>query len=71
MRVVQTFILRLLVDPTEPETLRGTLQPLPEGAPHPFTDEQKMLRVLRWMMRPALVQEGEAPQKESTDEGKG
>jgi hypothetical protein len=69
VRVVRIFILRLLVDPAEPEALRGTLQSLPEGKPHPFTDEQKMVRVLRWMMRSALVQEGKAHQKESADEG--
>lgn len=46
MRTVQTFILRLLVDPDEPDVLRGALQPMPEGEPQPFTDEAGLLALL-------------------------
>ncbi len=47
MRAIQTYILRLLIDPAEPEALRGALQLLPEGEPQPFTDEQALLVLLR------------------------
>jgi hypothetical protein len=46
MRTTQTFILRLLIDPAEPGVLRGALKPMPEGEPHPFTDEQALLACL-------------------------
>lgn len=47
MRTVRTFILRLLVDPAEPQALRGALQPVPEGEARPFADEQALLALLR------------------------
>ncbi|MDW8319694.1 MAG: hypothetical protein RMN53_17850 [Anaerolineae bacterium] len=47
MRTVQTFILRLLVDPAEPKALRGALQPLPEGEVQFFQDENTLLDLLR------------------------
>ncbi|MCX8006111.1 MAG: hypothetical protein N2688_14340 [Burkholderiaceae bacterium] len=47
MRTVQTFILRLLVDPAEPKALRGALQPLPEGEVQFFQDENALLALLR------------------------
>lgn len=47
MRTVQTFILRLLVDPAEPEGLRGALQLIPEGEVQPFADEAALLAILR------------------------
>ena len=47
MRVIHTFILRLLVNSAEPQALRGDLRPLPEGDAQPFTDEQALLALLR------------------------
>jgi len=47
MRTIQTFILRLLVDSSEPETLRGDLRAIPEGEAQPFPDEQALLALLR------------------------
>lgn len=47
MHTIRTFILRLLVDPAEPETLRGALQALPEGEPERFAGEQALLTLLR------------------------
>ncbi len=47
MRVIRTFILRLLVNSAEPEALRGDLRPMPEGEPIPFADEQALLALLR------------------------
>ena len=53
MRVIRTFILRLLVYPDEPETLRGDLRPLPEGEAQPFPDEQALLALLHRLASPA------------------
>jgi hypothetical protein len=50
VRTVRTFILRLLVDPDEPEALRGALQPVPEGETQPFVGEQALLVLLRRMV---------------------
>jgi len=47
MRTIRTFILRLLVNPAEPEALRGDLRPIPEGEAQPFPDEQALLALLR------------------------
>ena len=46
MHTTKTFILRLLVNPDEPDILRGALQPVPEGETHHFTDEQVLLACL-------------------------
>ena len=43
LRVIRTFILRLLVNSAEPEALRGDLRPLPEGEAQTFPDEQALL----------------------------
>lgn len=56
MHTVQTFILRLLIDPAEPGALRGALRPMPDGDPHPFADEQALLACLH---RIALQQQKE------------
>jgi len=53
VRTVRTFILRLLVDPAEPDALRGALQPVPEGEAQPFADEQALLALLRRLAFPA------------------
>ncbi len=46
MRTIQILILKLLVDPDEPETLRGSLQATVELQAHPFADEQALLTLL-------------------------
>jgi len=63
LRVIRTFILRLLVNSAEPETLRGDLRPMPEGEPQPFTDEQALLALLR-----RLTGETAEPSAKGTDE---
>ncbi len=47
MRIIRTFILRLLVDADEPGRLRGVLQPMPDGEARPFTDADELLAALR------------------------
>jgi hypothetical protein len=46
VRTTQTFILRSLVDPDEPDTLRSALQPVPEGEPQLFVGERELLALL-------------------------
>ena len=57
MRVIRTFILRLLVNSAEPQALRGDLRPLPEGEAQPFPDEQALLALLRRLAAPSLPQQ--------------
>jgi hypothetical protein len=47
MRSIRTCILRLLVDPAEPQALRGALQTVPESASYTFADEQGLLAALQ------------------------
>jgi len=63
MRTIQTFILRLLVDSSEPEALRGDLRPVPEGEAQPFPDEQALLALLHRM-----TGETAEPSAKGTDE---
>ena len=53
MRIIRTFILRLLVNSAEPEALRGDLRPMPEGEAQPFPDEQALLALLHRLASPA------------------
>jgi hypothetical protein len=46
MRTIRTFILRLLVDIDEPQTLRGMLRSVVDNEEHSFTDEQSLLALL-------------------------
>lgn len=50
MRTTQTLILRLLVDPGEPEALRGVLQTVINGEEHAFSDAQSLLAVLHALL---------------------
>ena len=54
MRHIQTFILRLLVDPDAPQALRGAVGSVPENEPRPFADEQALLAELRRLVRESL-----------------
>jgi hypothetical protein len=58
MRTVQTFILRLLVDPAEPDALRGAVEPVPEGESRPFASDQALLALLRQMALPRAIAPG-------------
>lgn len=62
MRTVQTCILRLLIDPSEDNVLRGTLLILSEGIPQSFADEMALLALLRRLAtqtKPAASKEHE------------
>jgi len=60
VHTIETFILRLLIDPDEPDVLRGALRPMPEGELHPFTDEQALLACLHRLARPQQEERKEA-----------
>ncbi|MCU0485873.1 MAG: hypothetical protein MUC85_07135 [Anaerolineales bacterium] len=47
MRVIQTIILRLLIDSDLPQSLRGVMQVVGDSEQHSFTDEQSLLALLR------------------------
>ena len=47
MRAIQTFILRLLVDPADPGALRGAVESVSEGISRPFVGEEQLLALLR------------------------
>lgn len=47
MRSVRIVIIRLLVDAKAPETLRGTLQVIPEDEARAFAGEDALLALLR------------------------
>ena len=54
MRVVMTFILRILVDSDLPNALRGTVERFPERKPQAFTSGDRLLSLLdRWSSLPA------------------
>jgi hypothetical protein len=62
MRTIRTFILRLVVDPAEPDALHGALQAVPQSEALPFTDERGLLALLRRLIyQPAETVTGEMP----------
>jgi hypothetical protein len=54
MRTIQSFILRLLVDADQPDTLHGVLRCVSDNTERPFTDEAMLIDLLRqWKNRSA------------------
>jgi len=49
MRMMRTYILRLLVDAEEPHTLRGVIRTVTDGTEQSFADGQALLALLRRM----------------------
>ncbi len=49
MRIIRTFVLRLLVD-TESLILRGTVRAVEEEAERPFVGEEALLALVREMV---------------------
>jgi hypothetical protein len=54
VHTVRTFILRLVVDPAQPDTLHGALQAMPQGEALPFTDERGLLALLRRLIHQSV-----------------
>ena len=53
MRTIYTFILRLLVDSADPETLRGALQVASQNQdPQPFNSDTALLGLLKRLVSP-------------------
>lgn len=44
---MRTFVLRILVDETDPEALRGVLRSIADGEERPFESQQNFLELLR------------------------
>jgi hypothetical protein len=49
MRATRTFVVRLLVDPDEPQALRGRIHAVDSGEERPFADGLALLSVLSQM----------------------
>ncbi len=47
LHAIRVLILRLWVDPAEPEALRGTLKSVPEGDAQPFVGDEELLTAIR------------------------
>ena len=51
MRTTLTFVLRLLVDPDDPQALRGTIRVVGGIEEYAFADGQTLLALLRQMTK--------------------
>lgn len=49
MRITQTYILRLLVDPEHPCELRGVLHCVADNSDYTFADAETLLAQLRYI----------------------
>ena len=59
MRKVQTLILRLLLNPDEPQALRGAIRAVADDEEHTFADGQSLLDLLHQMNRANAVTDRE------------
>lgn len=64
MRVIRTFILRLLIDAKEPYACRGTIQALTDDEKYPFVGEAALLSLVSRLAQP----DGAGPPCEETRE---
>lgn len=67
MRATLTFVLRLLLDTSEPEALRGVLQSVASSEEHPFSSADSLLKLLR-LSQSDWLQETMGAQKPVSDE---
>ncbi len=58
MRVIKTCILKLLLDPDEPQAVRGTLRFVESDEEHAFQDADALLALI------AALQRGEGDENE-------
>jgi hypothetical protein len=65
-RVIRTYVLRLLIDKGEPNTLRGAVQSVASGEEHPFADGPALLTLLH-QMAGDVPGSGGCPHDETTD----
>jgi hypothetical protein len=52
MRTIHSFVLRVLADADEPESLRGSLRPVSGEAEYPFADGHGLLALLIQLVKP-------------------
>lgn len=69
MRTIQTFVLRLFIDRTEPGVLRGALRSVADAREWTFADVQALLALLRKLGAEIEVHK-EQPELEPKQEGK-
>ncbi len=69
MRATMTFILRLLVDESEPEALRGVLQTVASNEERTFSDASSLLELLR-LSQTVWLQKTPEAQKSVADRSK-
>ena len=56
MRTIQIFVLRLLVDSDQPDTLHGLVRRVSDNTEQSFTDEAMLIAALRhWLNRSRSV----------------
>lgn len=68
MRITQTYILRLLVDPEQPCELRGVLQCVADNSEYTFADAEALLAQLRYIASlgtPSPTDEGDRTRPEA------
>jgi hypothetical protein len=65
MRTVNTFIVRLLVDPDDLNAVRGTLQAAAESESYSFTSGKELLNLFRRLL-PHVSMNTEAVQPEDS-----
>ena len=63
MHFIHTFVLRLLYDPQDPETLRGSLQAVSEKEVYPFVGEKNLYALAAGLNQ---VRVEEAPSEDQT-----
>lgn len=69
MRVLKTFILRMLIDSETPHVLRGAVRAVADDEEYTFTDGQALLALLCEISQAALRQaESAGPEGTETDQ---
>lgn len=64
MRIIRTYILRLLVDSEHPEEINGALQAADQETPvYPFRDEAALLALLRRQAAAGITASRKKPDK--------
>jgi hypothetical protein len=61
MRLLKTFILRVLVDNSVPHALRGSLQDVNTRESHPFIGEAPLISLLQDLLKKKDKPEAENP----------
>ncbi len=69
MRILKTFVLRLLIDSETPTTLRGAIRAIANDEEYTFTDGQTLLALLQQIGQAALRKEAHPGPQEAAPDG--